>query len=89
MAFHQFIYAISGNPLLAPSMEAHWTHTQRVMGEVLIRDDKPNDVWEQHQELLEVVVTGQAAQAERLAKKHILDAADFMIKRLRSEGHTV
>ena len=39
--------------------------------------------------LLEVVVTGQAAQAERLAKKHILDAADFMIKRLRSEGHTV
>ena len=89
MAFHQFVYAISGNPLLAPSMEAHWTHTQRVMGEVLIRDDKPNDVWEQHQELLEVVANGQAAQAERLAKKHILDAADFMIKRLRSEGHTV
>jgi DNA-binding GntR family transcriptional regulator len=69
-------------------MEAHWTHTQRVMGEVLIRDDKPNDVWEQHQELLEVVVRGQAAQAERLAKKHILDAADFMIERLRSEGHS-
>jgi hypothetical protein len=37
--------------------------------------------------LLEVVVRGQAAQAERLAKKHILDAADFMIERLRSEGH--
>jgi len=55
---------------------------------VLIRDDKPNDVWEQHQELLDVVVRGQAAQAERLAKKHILDAADFMIERLRSEGHT-
>ena len=86
MAFHQFIYALSGNPLLAPSMEAHWTHTQRVMGEVLIRDDKPRDVWEQHQELLETVVKGQAAQAERLAKKHILDAADFMIERLRSEG---
>ena len=80
------IYALSGNPLLAPSMEAHWTHTQRVMGEVLIRDDKPRDVWEQHQELLETVVKGQATQAEHLAKKHILDAADFMIERLRSEG---
>lgn len=87
MAFHQFIYAISGNPLLAPSMETHWTHTQRVMGEVLIRDDKPRDVWTQHQELLDAVVKGQAALAERLAKKHILDAADFMIERLRSEGH--
>lgn len=78
-----------GNPLLAPEMEAHWAHTQRVMGEVLIRDDKPNDAWEQHQALLEVVIKGQAAQAERLAKKHILDAADLMIKRLRSEGRTV
>ena len=86
MAFHQFIYAISGNQLPAPSMEAHWTHTPRVMCEVLIRDDKPNDLWEQHQELLEVVVKGHAAQAERLAKKHILDGADFMIKRLQEEG---
>jgi len=86
MAFHQFIYAISENPLLAPSMETHWTHTQRVMGEVLIRDDKPRDFWEQHQELLDCVINGQAAQAERLAKRHILDAADFMIKRLREEA---
>lgn len=87
MAFHQFIYAISGNQLLAPSMETHWTHTQRVMGEVLIRDDKPRDIWTEHHELLETVIKGQGAQAERLAKKHILDAAEFMINRLGSEGH--
>jgi hypothetical protein len=31
------------------------------------------------------VATGRAGTAERLAKKHILDAADFMVERLHSE----
>ncbi len=85
MAFHNAIYALSGNPLIAPSMQTHWTNTQRVMGEVLMRDDKPRDVWDQHEALLDAVVAGDGARAERLARKHILDAADFMIKRLQAE----
>ncbi len=85
MAFHDFIYTLSGNPLVAPSMQTHWTHTQRVMGEVLMRDDKPRDIWDQHEALLEAVAAGDGARAERLARKHILEAADFMIRRLRAE----
>lgn len=86
MAFHDVIYALSGNPLVAPSMETHWTQTQRVMGEVLMRDDKPRDIWDQHEALLAAVAAGDGETAERLARRHILDAADFMIQRLRQEG---
>jgi DNA-binding GntR family transcriptional regulator len=66
-------------------MESHWTNTQRVMGEVLMRDTKPRDIWDQHEELLEAVSAGAGARAERLARKHIDEAADFMIERLRRE----
>ncbi len=85
MAFHDFIYVLSGNPLVAPSMETHWTNTQRVMGEVLMRDDKPRDIWNEHEALLDAVAAGDGERAEKLARRHILDAAEFMIRRLRPE----
>ena len=86
MAFHDFIYALSENPLVSPAMETHWTNTQRVMGEVLMRDEKPRDIWDQHEALLEAVIAGDGVRAERLARRHIEQAADFMIERLRREG---
>lgn len=86
MAFHDFIYALSGNPLVAPAMETHWTNAQRVMGEVLMRDNKPRDIWDQHEALLQAVANGDGERAERLAREHILQAADFMIDRLKAEG---
>lgn len=85
MAFHDFIYELSGNPLVAPSMQTHWTQTQRVMGEVLMRDDKPRDIWDQHEALLAAVAAGDGDRAERLAREHILQAAQFMIQRLEAE----
>lgn len=85
MAFHDFIYELSGNPLVAPSMQTHWTQTQRVMGEVLMRDNKPRDIWDQHEALLTAVAAGDGDRAERLAREHILQAAQFMIQRLQAE----
>ncbi len=84
-AFHEFIYALSGNPLVAPSMHTHWTQTQRVMGEVLMRDDKPRDIWDQHEALLAAVASGDGEGAERLARQHILEAANFMVDRMQAE----
>ena len=80
--FHDFIYSLSANPMIAPSMEVQWTNTQRVMGEVLMRDETPRDIWDQHEALLEAVMAGDALKAETLARRHITQAADFMIKRL-------
>ena len=83
--FHNFVYELSENPLIAPTMEAQWTYTQRVMGEVLMRDERPRDIWDQHEELLDAVIAGDGEVAEKMARWHVTQAATFMIERLRSE----
>ena len=80
--FHDFIYAMSDNPLIAPAMQVQWTNTQRVMGEVLMRDETPRDIWDQHEALLKAVMAGDGEAAEALARQHITQAADFMINSL-------
>ena len=86
LKFHDFIYGLSENPLIAPTMEAQWTYTQRVMGEVLMRDELPRDIWDQHEVMLDAVMAGDGAAAEALARQHITRAAAVMISRLRSEA---
>jgi DNA-binding GntR family transcriptional regulator len=86
LKLHDFIYGLAENPLIAPTMEAQWTYTQRVMGEVLMRDELPRDIWDQHEAMLDAVVAGDGAKAEALARQHITQAAEVMITRLRSEA---
>ena len=85
MRFHEFVYGLSGNPFVASTMAAHWTHTQRVMAEVLTRDEKPRDIWDQHAQIVAAIVAGDGARAETLARRHITQAAGFMVARLRGE----
>lgn len=69
-----------GNPL-----DQHTTRYGRgARGEVLMRDERPRDIWDQHEALLGAVIAGDAKTAEKLARQHIEQAADFMIKRLGS-----
>ena len=86
LKFHEFIYGLSGNPLVAPAMQTHWTHTQRVMGEVLIKDETPRDIWNQHAAILDAVARGNSAKAEALARSHITQAADFVVTRMKGKG---
>ena len=86
MKFHAFIYELSENPLIAPAMEAHWSYTQRVMGEVLMRDEKPRDIWDQHEAILDAIGAGNAPIAENAAREHITQASWFMVQRLRNEA---
>ena len=85
MRFHEFIYALSGNPLVAPALETHLTYTQRVMGEVLIRDEKPRDIWDQHEAILQAIAKGDGERAEALVRAHLTQAAGFMVNRLRGK----
>jgi DNA-binding GntR family transcriptional regulator len=80
--FHQFLYALSRNPLIAPALETHLTYTQRVMGEVLTRDEKPRNVWDQHEAILKAVAQGDSKRAEALVRTHLTQAAGFMVSRL-------
>lgn len=82
--FHEFVYALSGNPMIAPALATHLTYTQRVMGEVLMRDEKPRDIWDQHAEIMDAIASGDADAAEALARRHITQASGFMVERLRT-----
>lgn len=83
MRFHEFIYRLSGNPLVAPTLDTHLTYTQRVMGEVLMRDERPRDIWDQHESIMQAIVAGDGARAETLMRRHITQASGFMVARLR------
>ena len=83
MKFHEFLYSLSGNPLIEPALETHLTYTQRVMGEVLISDEKPRDIWDQHELILKAVMKGDGDRAEALMRSHLMQAAGFMVARLR------
>jgi len=82
MMFHNFIYELADNPFIGPTMETQWVNTQRVMGSVLLSADKPRDIWDQHEAMFELVASGDGGRAEEAARKHIQEAADFMIQRI-------
>jgi DNA-binding GntR family transcriptional regulator len=82
--FHEFLYSLSGNPLIGPAMATHLTYTQRVMGEVLMEDQEPRDIWDQHAKILEAIGKGKADLAEKLAKEHLTHASHFMVSRLKA-----
>ncbi len=82
--FHEFLYSLSGNPLIGPAMAPHLTYTQRVMGEVLIEDQEPRDIWDQHAKIFDAIGKGKADLAEKLAKEHLIHASHFMVSRLKA-----
>ena len=81
--FHEFLYGLAGNPLIAPAMDMHLTYTQRAMGEVLVQDQSPRDIWDQHAAILEAIASGDAGHAEQLAREHLMQASGFMVSRLK------
>jgi DNA-binding GntR family transcriptional regulator len=85
--FHDFIYALSGNPLVAPTMATHWSYTKRLMGQALVHDEQPRDIWDQHAQILDAIGSGDADRAESLAREHITLAARFMLSRVRGEAN--
>jgi DNA-binding GntR family transcriptional regulator len=81
--FHDFVHMLSENPLISPTMQAQWIYTQRVMGEVLMRDFAPSEIWDQHEAMLDAVKESRGDRAESLARRHVTQAAALMIERLR------
>jgi len=80
LAFHGLILGLSGNPLIAPMMEAQWIYAQRVMGAAQLQADAPRVIWAEHEAMLKAVIRGDADDAEALARQHVARAATVVIE---------
>jgi DNA-binding GntR family transcriptional regulator len=82
MKFHHMIYAASGNPLIAATVNHHWRHIRRAMGAVLQTVGLRHAVWDEHEAILQAINGGEAEQAERLAREHCEHAGDHIATQL-------
>lgn len=83
--FHAWIYAASGNPLIVESMQTHWQHLRRAMGEVLRRPPLARKVWSEHAEVLDAIAAGDAERAARAIAQHVQTARERVGAELQAE----
>ena len=77
-AFHQLFYDMSGNPLVVKSADPHCRYLRRVMGDVLRHAEPPREVWQQHEEIANATLAGEAETAQRLMEEHANGAAQLL-----------
>jgi DNA-binding GntR family transcriptional regulator len=83
VAFHKFLYEVSGNPLLTGTAEPHWRYLRRVMAEVLRHAQPGPQTWEQHRGILNAIVSGDAEAAMECAARHVSGAAEELSRAFR------
>lgn len=81
-AFHDAIYAASGNPLIEQTAHQHWGHLRRVMGAVLQQSGQREPVWDEHEAVAKAIAAGDADTASRLMQEHAQQAAHNLAQRL-------
>jgi len=82
MAFHNAIYAASGNPLIEQSAHQHWRHLRRVMGAVLQQSKQRQAVWDEHEAIAAAIEAGDGDRAARLIEQHSRSASENLAARL-------
>ena len=74
VAFHEWVYRASGNPLIVESMESNWQHLRRAMGEVLRHPSLAHVVWDEHAAILNAIASRDEARAAQAIKDHVTHA---------------
>jgi len=82
VAFHNAVYAASGNPLIEQSAHVHWRHIRRAMGAVLQKSTLRTTVWDEHEAIAQAIGRGDAERAARLMSGHDQRASEHMSREL-------
>jgi DNA-binding GntR family transcriptional regulator len=75
MAFHMYLYELSGNRLFVDTMRELWHHLRRAMREVLQHRDYRRTIWAEHEQILRAITAGDADGAAALVRAHLSNAA--------------
>lgn len=82
VAFHTALYRLSGNRAIEDTVAAQWPHFKRSMGAVLDDPEQRPLVWHEHEEIMRLVLAGDAAGAESAARRHTDRAGAETARRL-------
>jgi DNA-binding GntR family transcriptional regulator len=82
LAFHNAIYAASGNPLIAESAARYWVHLRRVMGAVHRASRHRATIWDEHEAIAKAIAAGECEHAVHLSDLHIDRAKTNVVKQL-------
>jgi len=78
MDFHRFIYELSGNTLIADTMNHFWHHLRRVMSGVIRIESYRDNIWAEHRAILDAIAAGAAQRAGELSARHAESASDSL-----------
>lgn len=88
LAFHQAIYAASGNPLIEQSALLHWRHIRRAMGAVLQGSTMRESIWDEHESLAVAIAAGDADRADVAMQAHDERACEHLTRQLAATAVT-
>jgi DNA-binding GntR family transcriptional regulator len=83
MDFHNLIYTLCGNSIIADAMRLNWRHLQRSMSEVLSVPGATLRVWMEHDQIF-TMVRSESDLAARLMREHMEHAAPRPLKKALS-----
>lgn len=89
IAFHNAIYAASGNPSIEQTAHQHWRHLRRVMGAVLQMSKRRTGIWDEHEAIAAAIAAGHGARAARLIEQHGQRASENLADQLADMLKTV
>jgi DNA-binding GntR family transcriptional regulator len=81
--FHNFIYQLAGNSLIAVTARANWHHVRRSIMLLAKKPTKLGPFWDEHAAILGAVVSGDAVAAGQLARTHALASAKVISSRIK------
>ena len=74
VAFHSFLYDMSGNPLIRSTADPHWNYVRRAMIGVMRHAKRGDIVWRQHGEILDALARGDVEGGVERAGAHVRGA---------------
>jgi len=87
MDFHRLIYELSGNAILADTMQPYLNHFRRIMSAVLRINGYSKNVWVEHAAILDAIAKGDAEKAEALAGEHAEAASTSLQRELNKQTY--
>ena len=69
--FHEMLYRWTGNPVIQNTMRMNWHHIRRTMAEAVRDAESARRVWDDHDAIIEALVTGRIDAAADRMRLHV------------------